>query len=146
MRIIKVLVADDDGAIADKWTVNAGAPAGSISGAYEAGRYAIGVGIDAQLALGDFHSLPTGDTDTRLFLYPHIAGGLPFLQATVGPLFPWYLGLGLRAHVPIFAPFELFASGMYGVPLDRPRADGQATFEPLPLFGAWGGATVKFGL
>jgi hypothetical protein len=135
----------DDGAAIDRYTVNAGAPAAALSAAYEAKWYSLGVGVDGQLALGEFHSLPTGDARTRLFLYPHVAAGLPWVQATVGPLFPWYLGVGAQARLPLFEPIELFAAGVYGVPLDQAREDDLPTFEPLPLYAAWGGVTVRLG-
>ncbi len=135
----------DDGAPADRYTVNAGTPAASLSLALESKLWSVGVGIDGQLALGEFHTLPTGESDTAAFLYPHVAAGLPWAQVTIGPMFPWYLGVGGRARVPLFGPIELFASGVYGVPLDRPRDEGEPTFEPLPLFSAWGGVTVRVG-
>jgi hypothetical protein len=101
--------------------------------------------VDGQITVGEHHTLPTGDGETATFLYPHVAAGLPWAQVTVGPMFPWYLGVGARAHVPLWKPVELFASAVYGVPLDRPREDGEPTFEPLPLYSAWGGVTVRVG-
>jgi hypothetical protein len=135
----------DDGAKPDRYTVNAGTPAASLGLALEAKWWSVGVGIDGQLTVGDFHTLPTGENDTAAFLYPHVAAGLPWAQLTIGPMFPWYMGVGARANVPLFKPVELFASGVYGVPLDRPREAGEPTFEPLPLFSAWGGVTVRVG-
>lgn len=135
----------DDGAVADKYTVNAGTPAASVSVAAEGRFWSAGVGLDGQLTVGDHHSLPTGETDTSVFLYPHLAAGLPWVQATVGPLFPWYLGIGGRARIPIVKPVELFASGVYGLPLERPRAEGEPSFTPLPMYSAWGGVTVRIG-
>lgn len=135
----------DEGATEDRYTVNAGTPAASLGLAIEAKWWSAGVGIDGQLTLGEHHTLPTADTDTALFLYPHVAAGLPWAQLTIGPMFPWYLGVGARARVPIWKPVELFASGVYGVPLDRPRGEGEPVFTPLPLFSAWGGVTVRVG-
>lgn len=135
----------EDGAVADRYTVNAGTPAANVAVALEGGLWSVGVGLDAQVTLGENHSLPTGNADTNVFLYPHVAAGLPWAQATVGPLFPWYVGVGARARVPIVDPVELFAAGVYGLPLDRPRADGEPVFEPLPLYTAWGGVTVRVG-
>lgn len=135
----------DDGATSSVATVNAGTPAASLSVAVEGRWWTAGVGVDGQLTVGEFHSLPTGDTDTSVFLYPHVAAGLPWVQATVGPLFPWYLGVGGHARLPLFKPVELFASGVYGVPLDRPREAGEPTFEPLPLYSAWAGVSVRIG-
>jgi len=134
-----------EGAPADKFTVNAGTPAASLSVSVASRWWSAGVGVDGQITVGDHHSLPTGSTTTSTFLYPHVAAGLPWAQVTVGPMFPWYLGVGARAHVPVWKPVELFASAVYGVPLDRPRADGEPTFEPLPLYSAWGGVTVRVG-
>ncbi|MFN7147372.1 MAG: hypothetical protein ACK4YP_26625 [Myxococcota bacterium] len=135
----------EDGAVADRYTVNAGTPAGNVAVALEGKLWSVGVGLDAQVTLGENHSLPTGNADTNVFLYPHVAAGLPWVQATVGPLFPWYVGVGARARVPIVDPVELFAAGVYGAPVDRPRAAGEPVFEPLPLYTAWGGVTVRVG-
>ncbi|MDP2305285.1 MAG: hypothetical protein Q8P18_04580 [Pseudomonadota bacterium] len=135
----------EDGATQDRYTVNAGTPAASLGVAVESKWWSAGVGIDGQLTVGENHSLPTGDTDTAAFLYPHVSAGLPWAQLTIGPMFPWYLGVGARARIPIWKPVELFASGVYGVPLSRPREEGEPVFEPLPLFSAWGGVTVRVG-
>lgn len=134
----------DAGAPRDAATVNAGTPAGSVGVSVDAPWWTVGVGVDAQLTVGEHHSLPTGEARTSTFVYPHVAAGLPWVQATVGPLFPWYVGLGGRARVPVAGPVELFAAVVYGLPLDRPRTDGP-TFEPLPLYSAWGGVTVQVG-
>jgi hypothetical protein len=135
----------DSGAPRAVDTVNAGTPAASLGVSVDNAWWTAGVGLDAQLTVGDFHTLPTGDSTTNVFLYPHVAAGLPWLQATVGPLFPWYVGVGGRARIPLVKPVELFASGVYGLPVDRPRSDGEPTFEPLPLFSAWAGVTVQIG-
>jgi hypothetical protein len=135
----------DDGAIHDRYTVNAGAPAASVSVGISGRYWSVGAGLDAALTVGDYHSLPTGDVDTNVFLYPHVAAGLPWVQVSAGPLLPWYVGLGGRAHVPLVGPLELFATGLYGVPIDRPRENGQPTFEPLPLYAAWGGVAARVG-
>ncbi len=135
----------DDGAVRDKYTVNAGTPAASLAASLETKWWSVGLGVDGQLTVGEFHSLPTGDTDTSVFLYPHVAAGLPWLQMTVGPYFPWYVGVGGRARVPIVKPIEAFVAGVYGVPVDRPRDEGDPTFEPLPLYSAWAGVSVRVG-
>jgi hypothetical protein len=132
----------NDGAPQTRATVNAGTPGVSLGGEYRTGLLAVGVGLDAQLTLGDWHSLPTGDTSTRAFLYPHAAVGLPWVQATVGPLFPFYLGLGLKAHVPIAGPLEGFASGLYGFGIARDRGEDPA-FEPEAAYSAWAGVAVR---
>lgn len=135
----------ETGARQDKYTVNAGTPAASVSVALESLLWHVGLGLDGQLTVGQHHSLPTGDTTTSTFLYPHVAAGLPWAQVTVGPMFPWYLGVGGRARIPLFKPIELFAAGVYGVPMDRPRETDEPTFEPLPLYSAWAGVTVRVG-
>lgn len=133
------------GAPHSRETVNAGTPAASLGVSVDAKWWTVGVGVDAQLTVGDHHSLPTGDTRTATFLHPHVAAGLPWVQATIGPLFPWYVGVGGRARVPVAKPVELFAAGVYGVPVDRPREEGQPTFEPLPVYSAWAGVSVRIG-
>ena len=123
--------------------VNAGTPAASLAVGLDGDLWTAGLAVDGQLAVGDFHSLPTGDSDTRTFLYPHAYGGLPWVQLTVGPMFPWYFGVGGAARAPIYGPIELYASGVYGVPVELARTDGQPAFDPEPAYAAWGGVTVR---
>lgn len=131
-----------DGAPETRETVNAGTPAVSIGGEYRYNLLALGVGVDAQFALGEHHSLPTGESLTRSFIYPHAAFGVPWAQLTIGPLFPFYLGIGAKGHLPVKGPLELFASGVYGIGLERARGE-DPVFEPLPAWSAWGGVAVK---
>lgn len=133
----------DDGATETRSTVNAAAPGASVGVSLDAPLWTAGVAVDTQVALGAHHSLPSGDTDTRAFVYPHAYGGLPWVQVTVGPMFPWYLGLGGAARVPLFGPLELYATGVYGLPIEIARDDGEPAFSPEPAFSAWGGATVR---
>jgi hypothetical protein len=140
-----------DGAPETAATVNAGAVGVHLAGEYGAGAFAAGVGVDVSASLGEWHSLDTGDTSTRFFVYPHAAVGVKWAQATVGPLFPWYLGVGARGRVPVTKGLELFAAGVYGLGLTREREDDPAipgvdpAFEPAPLYQAWGGVEVRFG-
>ncbi len=133
-------------------TVNAATPSFSLGGEYRwAPLFATGLGLDVQLPVGDWHTFPIGgaagdgtgeNREQRALLYPHAALGLPWLQATVGPLFPWYLGLGLKAHVPLIGPVGIDGSAIYGMGLDRPRPDG-SVFTPAPYWTAWGGVMVQ---
>lgn len=124
--------------------VNAFTPAFAVDGEWTAGLFAASVGVSGQVATGDFHALPTGESEDRSFVYPHVGVGLPWVQATVGPLFPWYLGVGLEARAPVVSGLELTASAVYGAGLTQARAEGEPDFEPLPVFSAWGGVGWAF--
>jgi hypothetical protein len=109
---------------------------------------AVGAGLDLLIPAGDWHTLPIGAADgsnreQRMLAYPHAALGLPWLQATAGPLLPWHVGFGLQAQAPIFGPVGLRASALYGMPVDRPREDGSA-FAPAPWWSAGGGLVVQW--
>lgn len=133
-----------DGAPHDASTVNGAAPAVSGLVGYRRGLFVVGAGLDALLTTGAFHSLPSGDGDLRVWTYPHLAVGIPWVQATVGFQAPWYVGLGGQAEVPVWGPLAVFAKGTVGVPVPISRTEGP-TFEPLPAYDAWGGVAVRFG-
>lgn len=129
----------------EKSTVNAVAPAAAVGAAWRFGWLEVGAGVDAQVALGEFHSLPTGESATRTFVYPHVAVGIPYAQLTLGPQFPWYVGVGGQATIPLVGPLELYARGVYGVPVSIARGDGAPAFEPTAAISAWGGVALRFG-
>jgi hypothetical protein len=131
-----------DGAPYTSETVNAGSFALSAGGEFKEGLLAAGLAIDAQFALGDWHTLPTGTSTTSTFLYPHLAVGLPWVQATAGVLFPWHVGLGGRAHYPIWRSFEVYAAGTVGLPIEQSR-DPDPAFAPQPIYSAWGGVAWR---
>ena len=133
----------EDGAPYDESSVNAGTPAFSVGGEARFGTFAAGVGVDAQIATGEYHSLTTGAEETRAFVYPHVAVGVPWVQATVGYLFPWHVGVGAQAHLGVYKGVEVFASGVYGLGLEQDRGADPA-FQPQPLIGAWGGVAYRF--
>ncbi|MBM4393489.1 MAG: hypothetical protein FJ090_20385 [Deltaproteobacteria bacterium] len=134
----------ESGAPYDESSVNAFAPVLSADGEWRAGLFAASVGATALLATGEFHSLTTGDTSTNAFVYPHAGVGLTYVQATVGPLFPWYLGVGGKARVAVWEGLEVSAGGVYGVPLDIARSGNDPAFTPQPAYAAWGGAGWVF--
>lgn len=129
----------------DKTTVNAGTPAAAVGAAYRLGWLEVGAGVDAQVTLGAFHTLPTGTSVTRAFLYPHVSIGIPYAQLTVGPQFPWYVGIGGQATIPVAGPLEIYGRGVYGVPVTIRRGDGEPDFTPTPAVSAWGGLSLRFG-
>lgn len=126
-------------------TVNSFAPAGAAGAAWRRGWLEVGAGIDVQVSVGSFHSLPTGSSATRTFVYPHVAVGIPWVQLTLGPQFPWYFGVGGQAAIPLAGPLELYARGVYGVPVSIAREGGTAEFKPAPAVSAWGGVSLRFG-
>lgn len=117
-----------EGAPATKATVNAFSPMLHLGADLSLGRLELGAGTDLYLPVGAYHSLPSGERTVRLRAYPHLAVGPHALKLTAGYLFPWQLGVGARATLPL-GPVELAASGVYGVGVPLQRADG-STFEP----------------
>ncbi len=134
----------DDGAPYDTSSVNAFAPAFLVDGEWRAGLFAASAGVAGVVPTGEHHELTTGTSTTRALTYPHAGVGIRYVQATVGPLFPWYLGLGGKARVAVWEGLELTAAGVYGVPLDVERSGGEPAFSPLPLYAAWGGVGWVF--
>lgn len=134
----------EEGAPSQKSTVNTVAPAGSAMVGHRYKMLVLGVGGDAVITPGAWHSLPTGDTNMGLWPSAWAAVGIPWLQATAGFQAPWSVGVGLQAEVPLAGPFGLFGRGVYGAGLTRERDDGPA-FEPLPTYTAWGGISAHFG-
>ena len=132
------------GAPYDESTVNAVAPALLADVEYRSGLFAASAGVSGQVSTGEFHELATGADSTRAFVYPHAGVGLPWVQATVGPLFPWYLGLGLKGRVPVTSGLEIVANGVVGVGLPVERGGDEPAFEPLPVVSIWGGAGWRF--
>ena len=119
-------------------TVNAATPAVSVGAALRRGPLAFGVGADVQYALGEWHSVPTGDTDTRSFTWVHADAGTEWLRLSAGPLFPWHVGVGVQARVPVWKGLGPAAAVAYGVPLPLTKTDGTA-FDASPTWSAWGG-------
>ncbi|MCB9779231.1 MAG: hypothetical protein H6742_11760 [Alphaproteobacteria bacterium] len=131
----------DDGALSENATVNAISPTATLGAGLEWRALAVGLGADLALPVGDFHDLPVGDTRYRVRAYPHVAVGHRLLQVTAGPMFPWRLGLGARANVPlpdlVGGPLYLVAAYVEGLPLDGTYGDGATPFEPTSARTAW---------
>lgn len=125
-------------------TVNAATVAVLGDAEWYTGAFAVSAGASVALAAGSYHQLPTGDSVTRTFTYAHVGVGTPWVQATIGPLFPWYLGVGLKGRIVVAGDFEVTANGAYGVPLSIARDGEEPAFEPLPAYMAWGGAGWRF--
>ena len=138
------LLNKDEGAPHSVAGVNAFAPALSADVEWRSGLLAIRAGVAAQVATGELHSLPSGESEIRTFIYPHVGVGLPWVQATVGPLLPWYLGVGVTGRVPVVGALEVVAGGVYGFGLSVERGSSEPAYEPLPLLSAWGGIGGAF--
>lgn len=123
-------------------TANAGAPLLSVGVGGELGAFALGLGLDAALPLGEHHDLPVGEGRMRARLFPHAAIGHRLLQVAVGPLLPWHLGVGPRLRLPLpdlrSGPVEVVASYTHGIALDMTADDGSA-FTPGQARLAWVG-------
>jgi hypothetical protein len=128
----------------DRATVNAFAPAFSGSARWQRGVLAVGAGVDGQLATGEYHTITTGAQELSTFVYPHAEVGTKWAQATVGYLFPWYLGAGVRGDVPVWRSLHVVGAWTAGIPLTQSRDTGP-DYEPEPWFGAWAGAGWTFG-
>jgi hypothetical protein len=118
-----------DGAPATKATVNAVPFTAGLSANYWSGLWAVGAGVDLFMPFGEHQTLPSGGNDLRPRVYPHVSAGAIFLQLTAGWLFPWQLGLGAVAHLPLGERLSLSVHGLYGKgwALDRsPDPDFQA--------------------
>jgi len=134
----------DAGAPYTEATVNAATPALAADVQLRSGWFAASAGAALMIATGEHHTLPSGDADVGTFVYPHLGVGLPWVQATVGPLFPWYLGVGAKGRVPVTGDLEVVANVVYGAGVVQPRSADAPDFEPLPLYAAWGGVGWKF--
>lgn len=134
----------DEGAPHSVSTVNAATPALSLGGGWRRGWFYAGAGLDVVVPLGDYHDVPSGDGRVRPLVHPHADVGIPWAQLTVGPQFPWYLGLGLQAVVPVAGPVEVFGRGVWGMGLPVARESGPA-FEPADTWSAWAGASFRLG-
>jgi len=137
------LLNASSGAPSAKATVNGGVPGLGLSAQLRRGLLAASAGLDARYGVGDWQHLPVGTGSWRTELYPHLGVGLPWLQVTAGAWFPWRLGLGARAQVPLVGPLELVAGGLGGIGLPITRDGGQPSFQASPSFAAWAGVGVR---
>jgi hypothetical protein len=125
-------------------TVNAGAPLLTAQARARNGLFAATLGVDGAVALGEWHDWPTGDSRTRAFLYPHVGVGLPWLQVTAGPLFPFWFGVGARADVPLTGPLELHVGAVRGLGITAVRDDG-SVWDPYGANLLWAGIGARLG-
>jgi len=139
-----LLLNASDGAPEETATVNAAAPLLSAAVDYQIGPASIGIGADGMLPVGEFHTLPSGERDLRARFYPHLRGGLPWLQATAGFMFPRPVGLGARGHW--FAVesigLELNASWVGGIGIPLEQTDG-STFDPDRMQVTWAAVGIR---
>lgn len=134
-----------DGAPEERDTVNAATPWLSVGAELRPlDQLAVGAGVDLGMPLGEWHDVTVGDTALRLRTHPFLAVGHPYTQLTAGILFPWRLGVGARAHVPVGERVEIQAAYVYGIGLPITREDGP-TFEPTDAQTAWLGVGARLG-
>jgi len=135
-----------DGAPSEKSTVNAATPI--VTGGFEVRPHrlaAVGAGVDLAIPTGAYSTLPSGDQAIRLRAHPHVAAGLPWVQATFGYLFPWNLAVGARAHLPIGDRLELTAAGTYGIGLSFDQEGNTESFEAQNTVQGWVAVGGRFG-
>lgn len=125
-------------------TVNAIQVGGYATGEVVVGRAHIGVGLDILAPLGDAHVALSGETRTRVRFVPHVAVGLPWLQATAGFLFPYHPAVGGRLRAPLGDTLELQAAGWWGPPTSRVRSDG-TVWDGSAVLSVTGGIGARFG-
>ena len=130
-----------------KASVNAVMPVGSLSAQLRPGPLALSVGVDVGIPVGSDNTLSSGTSDLRLRAHPYIGFGVPVAQLTVGYLFPWHLGIGARAQIPIGESFYLGAATVYGYGLEQAQPDNPLTgaYQPENLISAWGFLAMSFG-
>jgi hypothetical protein len=127
-------------------SVNAVLPVGTLSAQLRPGPFALSLGVDVGMPAGADNTLASGSMDLRVRAHPHIGFGVPVAQLTVGYLFPWHLGLGARAQVPIGESFSLGAATVYGQGLEQAQPDNPltGTYQPAKLISAWGFLSMSF--
>jgi hypothetical protein len=120
----------DQGAPAERSTVNSGTPMVTVELEKSLGPMVLGLGADALYPLGDWHSLPVGEGELRLRAHPHLNIGLRPVQLSGGFLFPWHPTVGARAHLPLMGAgrLELSAAYLYGFGLSLAREEGQPDY------------------
>ncbi|MFT5585707.1 MAG: hypothetical protein ACI9VR_003300, partial [Cognaticolwellia sp.] len=130
-----------------KASVNAVLPVGTLSAQLRPGPLALSLGVDVGIPVGGDNTLASGSNDLRLRAHPHIGFGVPVAQLTVGYLFPWHLGLGARAQIPIGESFSLGAATVYGYGLEQAQLDNPITgvYQPENSISAWGFLAMNFG-
>jgi hypothetical protein len=126
----------NDGAPATKGTVNAVPLMLGVSANAWSNLLTVGAGVDLFVPFGAYQTLPSGDWDVRPRAYPHVSAGVIFFQVTAGFLFPWQLGLGAVAHIPVGERLSLSLHGLYGRGLNVDR-DPDPLFEASDTLSAW---------
>ncbi len=126
-------------------TVNAASLGGWATAEARLSLLRVGAGIDVIVPLGEHHLALTGDEGRlRVRPIPHVAVGLPWVQATAGYLFPYHPAVGGRARAPLPGPLELRALGWLGLPTTRDRGDGSEAWVGLPVYTLAGGVGATF--
>lgn len=132
-----------EGAEHDMGTVNGVLPGLHLGGAARLGPMSLGLGVDGRMGVGENQVLYVGDANQRLRLHPHLAVGLPWVQATVGAALPWRLGLGGRLQIPLMGPMEWTGGFLWEKGLTYNLPDGR-TFSPTDALSAWTGMGMRW--
>lgn len=105
-------------------TTNAAAPALGIAATYPVRMgWVAGGGVDLAAPTGEWHRLPVAGDDVRLRAHPYVSVGPTALQATVGLMFPWHVGVGARFCLPLLYGTELTGGVIQGAGTFRERTD-----------------------
>lgn len=141
------LLLNQPGAPADDYSVvNAGMPVLGARVWMERGLFGAAAGGDLLMPLGAFHTLPSGEDSVRARPYPYVSAGLPWVQLSLGYLFPWHLGPGLRVRVPLGEHYELAGAAIYGLGRTLERDGDLPAFEAGDARVAWVSVGGSFGL
>ena len=135
-----------DGAPSEKATVNAVTPVVHAGLELPVGPAAVGAGLDLAIPQGEYATLPIGESELRVRAHPHVAVGIPYVQATAGYMFPWHAAFGLRAHAPIGDTLEVSAAGVYGAGLSFEQEGNPEGFEAQDSVQAWLTLGGRFGI
>ncbi|HHO54356.1 MAG TPA: hypothetical protein ENK18_26665 [Deltaproteobacteria bacterium] len=120
-------------------TVNAGLVGGYASAGLDLAPLRITLGLDLLVPTGETHIALTGSGSMRARPIPHLAAGLPWIQATAGLLFPYHPAVGGQLALPGPGPLKGRLSGWYAPGPERLRSDGSTWFgNPI--------ASVSLGL
>lgn len=130
-----------------KAAVNAVLPVGTLAAELRPGPLALRVGVDLGMPVGEHTTLASGGSDLRLRAHPHLGIGVPAAQLTVGYLFPWHMGFGARAQIPVGDSFYLGAAGVYGYGLEQAQPDNPVTgaYQPENTLSVWSFLGTRFG-
>lgn len=126
----------------ERSTVNAVTLVPNVGLDLDVGMLRVGAGFEMPWHPGEHHVALTGAARLAVRPTPHVWMGLPWIQGTVGYVFPYHPMVGGRAAVPLPAGLEARGEARVGLPSTRTRAD-DTTYDTLPLVSAGLGLAIR---